>query len=123
MTFTPQLTDPSLLNLVTIPSTQEGKESIVLQDDTEARTIYKLQNLQNIPVLVEMGEASYHAGFDHATVGFLRQAGVACDFIQLEDIGIRGNGHMQMLELNNLEIAAVLHRWIEQKFPSPSAVS
>ncbi|KAK5048375.1 hypothetical protein LTR84_006045 [Exophiala bonariae] len=115
MEFSPAISGPSELHLTTIPSTEDGKEAVVLQDESHGRTVHKLKNLESIPVLIEMGEASYHAGFDHATVAFLRQAGVSCDFIKLEDIGIHGNGHMQMLELNNLQIAAVLHRWIEDK--------
>jgi len=27
-------------------------------------------------------------------------------------VGIRGNGHMQMLEKNNLEIAAFYEKWL-----------
>jgi hypothetical protein len=33
--------------------------------------------------------------------------------MRLEDAGIRVNGHMVMLELNNLEIASVLAKWIK----------
>ena len=50
-------------------------------------------------------EASYHAIYDHCTSKYLAQAGVANTFVQLADVGIRGNGHMLMLEKNNLEIA------------------
>ncbi|OQU95507.1 hypothetical protein CLAIMM_01696 [Cladophialophora immunda] len=121
LVFSPPITDPSELRLVTIPATQDGRSPIVLQDQSEGRVVHKLQNLQHIPVLVEVGEASYHAEYDHATVAFLRQAGVSCDFIRLEELGIRGNGHMQMLELNNLDIARVLQKWIEGKFPNGKA--
>lgn len=34
------------------------------------------------------------------------------DFIRLSELGIRGNGHMMMLEKNNLEIDSQLERWI-----------
>ena len=56
-------------------------------------------------------EASYHAPYDHCTAKFLDQAGVKNSFVRLADRGIRGNGHMMMLEKNNLEIAAFLRRW------------
>ena len=52
--------------------------------------------------------------YDHCTVHYLRQAGVKVDFIRLEDIGIYGNGHMQMMEKNHLRIAEVLHKWITE---------
>jgi S-ribosylhomocysteine lyase LuxS involved in autoinducer biosynthesis len=47
-------------------------------------------------------------------VRFLRQAGVNVDFIKLEDVGIRGNGHMMMLEKNNQEIAKVMTDWLQK---------
>lgn len=115
MTFSPPVTEHTQFRLVTTQSEVEGKAPKVLQDESEGRIVHELVSLKNISVLIEMGEASYHAGFDHATVAFLRQAGVACDFIELEKLGIRGNGHMQMLELNNLEIAAVLENWLKDK--------
>ena len=117
MRFEPPIADPSEFHLVTTEEAEEGRSAGVLQDESEGRVVHKLKNLQNIPVLVEVGEASYHAQFDHATVACLRQAGVSCDFIRLEEMGIRGNGHMQMLEMNNLEIAAVLLKWIDEKLP------
>ena len=36
-------------------------------------------------------------------------------FLRLPDIGIRGNGHMMMLEENNLEIAGLLHEWVAER--------
>jgi pimeloyl-ACP methyl ester carboxylesterase len=72
----------------------------------------QLPHLYGIPVLVVATEASYHAVYDHCTSKYLRQAGVANTFMRLEDQGIHGNGHMVMLEKNNLEVAAVLNKWI-----------
>ncbi len=57
-------------------------------------------------------ESSYHAGYDHCTVAYLKQAGVDVTFKRLEDEGIRGNGHMMMMELNNLDIARSIDRWL-----------
>ena len=34
------------------------------------------------------------------------------DFVRLEGVGIRGNGHMLMPEKNNLEIAAFIDPWV-----------
>jgi pimeloyl-ACP methyl ester carboxylesterase len=78
----------------------------------QAEPARKLKNLQGIPVLVVQGEASYHAPYDHNTVAYLRQAGVETTFIRLADIGVRGNGHMLMIEKNNAEIAAVAAAWL-----------
>jgi pimeloyl-ACP methyl ester carboxylesterase len=70
-----------------------------------------LTNLKNIPTLIVTSEASYHASYDHCTSQYLTQAGVKHDFVRLEDKGIKGNGHMMMLEKNNLDIAALMAAW------------
>ena len=67
----------------------------------------QLPRLGQIPIAVVSTEASYHAPFDHCTVRWLSQAGAHVDFIHVAVLGIRGNGHMVMLEKNNLEVAAV----------------
>jgi pimeloyl-ACP methyl ester carboxylesterase len=77
----------------------------------------QLPNLQKVPTLVLTSEASYHASYDHCTVKYLDQAGVHATWTKLADIGIKGNGHMMMLEKNNEEIAAVIFRWLEKSVP------
>jgi len=71
-----------------------------------------LPNLQKPPILILTAEASYHAPYDHCTVKYLEQAGVHPVWIKLADIGIHGNGHMMMLEKNNIEIGGVMSRWL-----------
>ncbi len=77
----------------------------------------QLPNLQKVPILILTSEASYHAAYDHCTVKYLEQAGVHATWIKLTDLGIRGNGHMMMLEKNNMEIAAVMSRWLDKGMP------
>jgi pimeloyl-ACP methyl ester carboxylesterase len=79
----------------------------------------RLANLSRIPVVILTGEASYHAPFDHCTARYLEQAGVPTTFIRLADRGIRGNGHMMMLERNNLEIAALIGAWLDRHVVRP----
>jgi pimeloyl-ACP methyl ester carboxylesterase len=74
----------------------------------------KLVNLAKIPVLVVTSEASYHAAYDDCTAAYLAQAGVSVKQIHLAEIGIRGNGHMMMIEKNNQAIAAVIADWAAQ---------
>jgi pimeloyl-ACP methyl ester carboxylesterase len=78
---------------------------------------HTLPNLAKLPILVVTSEASYHAPYDHCTVKYLQQAGVRPTWIKLSDVGIHGNGHMMMLEKNNLEIAAVMARWLADALP------
>jgi pimeloyl-ACP methyl ester carboxylesterase len=72
----------------------------------------QLINLRNIPVMVMAGEASYHQVYDHCTVKYLNQAGVKAEYIRLQDKGIHGNGHMVMIEKNNLDIARLIDEWV-----------
>ena len=78
----------------------------------------QLVNLKGIPAVVVVSEASYHATYDHCTVKYLNQAGAKVEFVRLEDKGIHGNGHMVMLEKNNLDIAHLLDQWVLQNVRS-----
>ena len=74
-----------------------------------------------LPALVIIaGAASYHRSYDHCTAKYLEQAGVRNTFIPLDERGIDGNGHMMMLEKNNLEISAFLRQWLEKKVSDES---
>jgi pimeloyl-ACP methyl ester carboxylesterase len=77
----------------------------------QSAPVHKLSHLAGIPILILTSESSYHAPYDHCTAKWLTQAGVKNDFIRLVDHGIRGNGHMMMLEKNNLEISAFIRNW------------
>ena len=77
----------------------------------QAEPARRLPNLVPVPIMVVTSEASYHAVYDHCTVQYLRQVGAHVDFVRLEDVGIHGNGHMMMLETNNMAIASIIARW------------
>ena len=110
------------------PAANSSDLAIVRQDQPDGPDVSRcwmqksparqLPNLQKVPILVVTSESSYHRAYDHCTVKYLEQAGVHVTWIKLEDVGIHGNGHMMMLEKNNMEIAAVMSRWIEKTLPS-----
>ena len=75
---------------------------------------HKLVNLENIPVLNVSGEASYHRPYSHCVAKWLNQAGVKTKYVNLEDVGIRGNGHQFMSEKNSAEISKFLMDWLEK---------
>jgi pimeloyl-ACP methyl ester carboxylesterase len=72
----------------------------------------QLVNLKGIPMVIMAAEASYHQVYDHCTTKYLSQAGVSTEYIRLQDKGIRGNGHMVMIEKNNLDIAHLIDEWV-----------
>jgi pimeloyl-ACP methyl ester carboxylesterase len=74
----------------------------------------KLVAVGDRPVLYVASEASFYAPYNHCTVGYLEQAGVKVDFVKLADIGIRGNGHLMMLERNSDAIARVVSDWLDK---------
>lgn len=75
---------------------------------------YTLPNLQEIPILIVTGEASYHRCYDELTSEFLSRVCVPHDHVCLDEVGIHGNGHMMMMEKNNLEIAGYISNWLQQ---------
>ncbi|CCA90696.1 conserved hypothetical protein (plasmid) [Novosphingobium sp. PP1Y] len=111
MTFDPPVASPDEIRIER-EKKADGPDLLPcwLQKDTP-RT---LPHLAKVPVLIVVGEASYHAPYDHCTARFLKQAGVPVTFMRLEDKGIRGNGHMMMLERNSDAIADQLVGWLNK---------
>ena len=72
------------------------------------------RNLKGIPAVVIAAEASYHRNYDHCTVKYLNQAGMKVEWLPLDKAGIHGNGHMMMIEKNNLQIAKVIDDWVRK---------
>ena len=111
MAYTPPVTEPAQL-IKAEEAAADGQN--LVKCTLQAEPARKLTNLQNLPVLVFAAEASYHAIYDHCTAKYLKQAGVKADFVRLEDVGIKGNGHMVMIEKNNLDIAAMIGGWLNK---------
>lgn len=109
LTYDPPVADPSEL-AIQQQTEPDGPDLICCWQ--QKGTPRRLPNLAQIPVLVVTAEASYHAPYDHCTVAYLRAAGVPVEFMRLEQHGQRGNGHMVMLEKNNLEIAGLIADWL-----------
>jgi pimeloyl-ACP methyl ester carboxylesterase len=82
----------------------------------------KLKNLQNIPVLFLNGEGGYHRVYDHCLAKWLNQAGVRTEYVELETVGLTGNGHQMMLEKNSADIAKYMGKWLAMAAkPAPSS--
>ena len=107
--YDPPVSDPAELRTERQAQPEgPGLVACVLQ----AGTPRKLANLQNIPVVIITGEASYHAPYDHCTARYLAQAGVTLEHIRLEQRGIHGNGHGIPSELNNVDTARLADDWL-----------
>jgi pimeloyl-ACP methyl ester carboxylesterase len=112
LAYDPPVTDPRELRFV---RQEKADAQGLVRCWAQAEPARTLVNLRSIPVLVVQAEASYHAAYDHCTVAYLRQARVAAvRYVRLADVGIKGNGHMLMLEKNNLDVAAVVEKWLHE---------
>ncbi|XEU95063.1 hypothetical protein FSHL1_000347 [Fusarium sambucinum] len=112
ITYDPPVTDPKieLARKVHPPRDNLSTECTLQSDEPKPR---KLINLEDIPILMVNGAASYHQPYEYCTAAYYRQAGCKkLEHIELGDIGIHGNGHMLFMEKNSDEIQAVVHRWI-----------
>lgn len=117
LAYDPPVNDPRELKFV---RQEKSDASNLVRCWAQVEPARTLVNLQRIPVLVVQAEASYHAAYDHCTVAYLRQARVSTvRFVRLADIGIKGNGHMLMLEKNNLEVATVVDKWLRESVDKP----
>lgn len=80
----------------------------------QAEPARRLVNLAKIPVILITGEASYHAPYDYCTIKFLEQSGVPVTWLDLGSEGLHGNGHFLFMEKNNLDIAALVLKWLKK---------
>jgi pimeloyl-ACP methyl ester carboxylesterase len=112
LTYVPAVNDPSELELER-EKEADGPDLFVCWRQKK-RPPRQLVNLQGIPTVVIAGEASYHRLYDHCTVKYLNQGGATAEWMPLDARKIYGNGHMMMVEKNNLEIAKLIDDWVRR---------
>ena len=100
----------------------EKVKAIVAVESASAGKIENAAKLKNIPVMLLFGDyvdqhprwAAYKK-IDTEYGNAIHAAGGSVDFVNLPDIGIKGNSHMLMQEKNNREIAEVIQNWLVSK--------
>ena len=45
----------------------------------------------------------------------MKKYGGDCEIVCLPDVGVTGNTHFMMADLNNLEVANVMENWLKSK--------
>ena len=111
LTYDPPVKDPSELAVEREAKPDAPDLFVCWMQKAPAR---QLVNLKSIPAMVMAAEASYHQVYDHCTAKYLNQAGMKTEYIRLQDKGISGNGHMVMIEKNNLDIARLVDEWAQK---------
>jgi len=111
MDYSPPVTADSPLSFVQQEQAEDADLAKCWRQKEPAR---KLVAVGDRPVLYLAAEASFYAPWNHCTIGYLRQAGVNVEYVKLADIGLRGNGHMMMMEKNSDAIAQVIVDWLDK---------
>ena len=109
VTYDPPVSDPSELKTVTVSSSEPGIAPYKLQ----AEPARKLKNLRGIPTVIVTAEASFASPGNPGAAAFLKQAGCTAEELRLKDHGVRGNGHMMMIEKNNRDVLQPILNWID----------
>jgi pimeloyl-ACP methyl ester carboxylesterase len=110
LTYDPPVSDPAeLVTYLEEEGDQPGEVPCYLQEEPARQLV----NMAEMRVLALSADGTYHRVFDACIPKWLNQAGVETDFVRLEDVGISGNGHMMMLELNSDDVIAYIHEWIQ----------
>jgi len=108
--YDPPVKDPAELRPVQQKTAGPGLVPCWLQTPPA----HKLINMLGVPVLDVSGEASYHRPYARCIAKWLNQAGVKTEYVRLEDVGLRGNGHQMMSEKNSAAIAKFFMRWLDK---------
>jgi pimeloyl-ACP methyl ester carboxylesterase len=108
ITYEPAITDAKELQ-TTLEAQAPGADKVPCYVQQEPAR--RLKNLQSIPVLLMVADGSYHRQYDHCLAKWLNQAGVKTEYVEMETVGLSGNGHMMMLEENSADIAKYLGSW------------
>ena len=111
LTYTPAVTPESPLRFV---QQEKAEAPDLVKCWRQSEPARKLVAIGDRPILYLAAEASFYAPYSHCTVGYLKQAGVDVAFVKLADIGLRGNGHMMMMEKNSDAIAQVIAEWLDK---------
>jgi pimeloyl-ACP methyl ester carboxylesterase len=113
LTYSPAVTDP--LTQLRFVEQAPDPTGLLLTCWLQAEPAKQLPNLARMPHLLLVSEAGSSQRTNHCISKYLTQAGVQNDYVNLKDVGIRGNAHMIMVEKNALQSAAYVTSWIESK--------
>ena len=82
----------------------------------------KIASVKNTPITVIIGDnAKDHPRWSKIRAGdveyanTLKAAGGSVDFVDLPDVGIKGNSHMVMMDKNSDQVADLIQKWLVSK--------
>ena len=100
----------------------EKIKAIVAVESATAGKVANAPKLKDVPVLMVFGDYvdqhprwSAFKKIDGEYGDAIKAAGGTVDWINLPDVGIKGNGHMMMQDKNNMAVAEVIQKWLAGK--------
>ena len=108
VTYDPPVTDPAAIKTQWVANPEPGVAGYFLQADPP----HRLPNLKNTRVVFVTADASFASPGNPGGVAFLKQAGVTAEELRLGALGIKGNGHMMMVEKNSRQVLQPIIDWM-----------
>ena len=108
VTFEPPVSDPAEIKTHWVAGPEPGIAGYFLQTEPARR----LPNLRNTRVVFVTADSSFASPGNPGGVAFLKQAGVQAEELRLSNLGIKGNGHMMMVEKNSRQVLQPIIDWI-----------
>jgi hypothetical protein len=108
VTYDPPITNPTEIKTHWVANPEPGVAGYFLQADPA----HRLPNLKNTKVLFVTADSSFASPGNPGGVAFLKQAGVQAEELRLGSIGIKGNGHMMMVEKNSRQVLQPIIDWM-----------
>ena len=94
-------------------------KAMVIAEPSSTGNKDKVAALKNIPTAIVYGDnAKDHPRWGqirrnvHAYAEQIKSAGGSVDFIDLPDVGVKGNTHMLMMDKNSDQVADVIQKWL-----------
>lgn len=119
VTYDPPVTDPSEIKTHWVAGAESGVNGYFLQ----AEPARKLPNLRNTKVVFVTADSSFASPGNPGGVAFLKQAGVQAEELRLAAQGIKGNGHMMMVEKNSRQVLQPIIDWITKNVTGSNSQS
>jgi pimeloyl-ACP methyl ester carboxylesterase len=119
VTYDPPVTDPAAIKTHWVGTPEAGVNGYFLQSEP----VHRLPNLKNTKVVFVTADSSFASPGNPGGVAFLKQAGVQAEEIRLGNIGIKGNGHMMMVEKNSRQVLQPIIDWITKNVTGSNSQS
>jgi pimeloyl-ACP methyl ester carboxylesterase len=119
VTYDPPVTDPAEIKTQWVASAEPGVAGYFLQTEPARR----LPNLRNTKVVFVTADSSFASPGNPGGAAFLKQAGVQAEELRLGTVGIKGNGHMMMVEKNSRQVLQPIIEWMTKSVTGSNSQS